>query len=54
MRTISFEVSITVSGTDLHFSLHSKGTVNKQIARFVRNFARNFMICGEMINKRIK
>ena len=44
MQTISFEVSITFSGQDFHFSLHSKGIWDKQIACLVGNFARNFMI----------
>jgi len=35
----------------LHFSLHSKGIVDEQIARFAGNFARNFMIFGQMRQK---
>ena len=31
---------------------HSKGIVDEQIARFAGNFARNFMIFGQMIDKR--
>ena len=47
MRTISFEVSKRLAANiSVHFSLHSKGVVDKQIARFVGNFARNFMNFG--------
>jgi len=38
----------------LHFLLHSKDIVDEQIARFVGNFARNFMIFGQMIDKRME
>ena len=56
MRTISFEVSESLAANIcpgfLHFSLHSKGIVDEQIARFVGNFASNFMIFKQMIDKR--
>ena len=39
------------SGQYLHFSLHSEGTIDKQIARFMGHFARNFVIVGGMIDK---
>ena len=53
MRTISFEESKSLAANICTFHcMHSKGVVDEQIARFVGNFARSFMIFGQMIDKR--
>ena len=54
MRTISFEVSKSLAANICRCSLHNKGIVDEQIARFVGKFARNLMIFGQMIDKRRK
>ena len=53
MRTISFEVSESLAANICTFHCTVNwGIVDEQIARFVGNFASNFMIFKQMIDKR--